>query len=57
MSFESARKTIEDRVGGPHALVHNAGISAAGMVEEADIDLWQRMFATHVTGPVERSTA
>jgi short-subunit dehydrogenase len=37
--------------------VHNAGISAAGMVEETDVDLWQRMFATHVLGPVELTKA
>ncbi len=51
-SIAAAAKTIEERVGAPFALVHNAGISAAGMVEEADIELWQRMFATHVMGPV-----
>lgn len=51
-SISAAAKVIEERVGAPYALVHNAGISAAGMVEEADIDLWQRMFATHVMGPV-----
>lgn len=51
-SISAAAKTIEERVGAPYVVVHNAGISAAGMVEEADIELWQRMFATHVTGPV-----
>lgn len=56
-SIAAAAKAIEERVGAPSALVHNAGISAAGMVEEADIDLWQRMFATHVIGPVELTKA
>ena len=56
-SISAAAKTIEERVGAPYALVHNAGISAAGMVEEADIDLWQRMFATHVMGPVALTKA
>jgi NAD(P)-dependent dehydrogenase (short-subunit alcohol dehydrogenase family) len=56
-SISAAAKAIEERVGAPYALVHNAGISAAGMVEETDIDLWQRMFATHVTGPVELTKA
>jgi NAD(P)-dependent dehydrogenase (short-subunit alcohol dehydrogenase family) len=51
-SIAAAAKAIEESVGAPYALVHNAGISAAGMVEEADIDLWERMFATHVMGPV-----
>lgn len=56
-SIAAAAKVIEDRVGAPYALVHNAGISAAGMVEEADMDLWQRMFATHVMGPVALTKA
>ncbi|KZS72509.1 short-chain dehydrogenase/reductase [Mycobacterium kansasii] len=51
-SVEAAAKAIEEAVGPPRALVHNAGISAAGTVEETPIDLWQRMFATHVFGPV-----
>lgn len=56
-SVAAAAKAIEEMVGAPYALVHNAGISAAGVVEEADIDLWQRMFATHVLGPVELTKA
>ena len=34
-SVTAAAKAIEEAVGAPYALVHNAGISAAGMVEEA----------------------
>jgi len=56
-SISAAAKAIEERVGAPYALVHNAGISAAGMVEEADIQLWQNMFATHVMGPVALTKA
>jgi NAD(P)-dependent dehydrogenase (short-subunit alcohol dehydrogenase family) len=56
-SVAAAAKVIEDTVGPPYALVHNAGISAAGMVEETDIELWQRMFATHVMGPVALTKA
>jgi NAD(P)-dependent dehydrogenase (short-subunit alcohol dehydrogenase family) len=44
-------------VGAPHALVHNAGISAAGMLEETPMDLWERMFATSVFGPVRLTQA
>jgi NAD(P)-dependent dehydrogenase (short-subunit alcohol dehydrogenase family) len=33
-SITAAAKLIEEAVGAPYALVHNAGISAAGMVEE-----------------------
>jgi NAD(P)-dependent dehydrogenase (short-subunit alcohol dehydrogenase family) len=56
-SIASAAKAIEEVVGAPYALVHNAGISAAGMVEETDLALWQRMFATHVLGPVALTQA
>jgi NAD(P)-dependent dehydrogenase (short-subunit alcohol dehydrogenase family) len=56
-SIAEAAKVIEAAVGAPHALVHNAGISAAGMVEEAPIELWERMFATHVLGPVALTKA
>ncbi|MEB3981305.1 SDR family oxidoreductase [Mycobacterium sp. 663a-19] len=51
-SITAAAKAIEEAVGAPYALVHNAGISAAGMVEETDMQLWQKMFATSVLGPV-----
>jgi NAD(P)-dependent dehydrogenase (short-subunit alcohol dehydrogenase family) len=56
-SISAAAKAIEEVVGAPYALVHNAGISAAGMVEETDMDLWQTMLATHVLGPVELTKA
>ncbi|SOX55584.1 oxidoreductase [Mycobacterium ahvazicum] len=56
-SIPLAAKAIDEAVGAPYALVHNAGISAAGMVEEADMALWQRMFATSVLGPVELTKA
>src|SRR3984893_11504047 len=56
-SISAAAKTIEEAVGAPYALVHNAGISAAGMVEETDMALWQKMFATHVMGPVALTQA
>jgi NAD(P)-dependent dehydrogenase (short-subunit alcohol dehydrogenase family) len=56
-SIAMAAKAIEETVGAPYALVHNAGISAAGMVEEADMELWQSMFSTHVMGPVALTKA
>ncbi len=56
-SISAAAKTIEDVVGAPYALVHNAGISAAGMVEETDMALWQNMLATSVLGPVALTQA
>ena len=56
-SIAAAAKTIEEAVGAPYALVHNAGISAAGMVEETDMALWQKMLATSVLGPVALTKA
>jgi NAD(P)-dependent dehydrogenase (short-subunit alcohol dehydrogenase family) len=56
-SISAAAKAIQETVGAPYALVHNAGISAAGMVEETDMNLWQNMLATHVLGPVELTKA
>src|SRR6201981_2373736 len=56
-SISAAAKAIEEAVGTPYALVHNAGISAAGMVEETDMALWQNMFATGVMGPVALTKA
>ncbi|OIN81115.1 SDR family oxidoreductase [Mycobacterium malmoense] len=56
-SVTAAAKAIEAAVGAPHALVHNAGISAAGMLEETPMELWERMFATAVFGPVRLTQA
>ncbi|ORV94856.1 17-beta-hydroxysteroid dehydrogenase [Mycobacterium interjectum] len=56
-SISAAAKAIEEAVAAPYALVHNAGISAAGVVEETDMALWQRMFATSVVGPVALTQA
>lgn len=56
-SVAAAAKSIEEAVGTPYALVHNAGISAAGMVEEAPMSLWENMFATNIFGPVALTRA
>jgi NAD(P)-dependent dehydrogenase (short-subunit alcohol dehydrogenase family) len=56
-SITAAAKAIEEAIGAPYALVHNAGISAAGMVEESDMQLWQNMLTTHVLGPVALTKA
>ncbi|OBI09310.1 SDR family oxidoreductase [Mycobacterium scrofulaceum] len=56
-SISAAAKVIEETVGAVYALVHNAGISAAGMVEETDMALWHRMFETNVMGPVALTQA
>ena len=56
-SVTAAGKSIEEAVGAPYGLVHNAGIAAAGMVEEAPMSLWERMFATNIFGPVALTKA
>ncbi len=56
-SVEAAAKLIEEAIGAPHALVHNAGISAAGMVEETPMSLWEKMFETTMFGPVALTNA
>jgi NAD(P)-dependent dehydrogenase (short-subunit alcohol dehydrogenase family) len=56
-SVTAAAKEIEEAVGAPFAVVHNAGISAAGMVEETPISLWELMFATSIFGPVALTKA
>lgn len=52
-SILAAAAAIEAAVGAPYAIVNNAGISAAGMVEETPMELWEKMLRTHVLGPVQ----
>jgi NAD(P)-dependent dehydrogenase (short-subunit alcohol dehydrogenase family) len=52
VSIVAAAKDIEAAVGAPHAVVHNAGITAIGCVEEMDVDVWQDLFTTNLFGPV-----
>jgi len=56
-SVAEAAADIDNAVGTPYALVHNAGITAAGMVEETPVALWERMFATNLFGPVALTRA
>jgi NAD(P)-dependent dehydrogenase (short-subunit alcohol dehydrogenase family) len=56
-SVTAAAKSIEEAVGAPYGLVHNAGIAAAGMVEETPMSLWEQMFATNIFGPVALTKA
>jgi NAD(P)-dependent dehydrogenase (short-subunit alcohol dehydrogenase family) len=56
-SVTAAAKAIEEMIGAPYGLVHNAGISAAGMVEETPMGLWEQMFATNIFGPVALTKA
>ncbi|MGI8336933.1 SDR family NAD(P)-dependent oxidoreductase [Actinomadura scrupuli] len=56
-SVAAAAEAITAAVGAPDVLVHNAGIAAAGCVEEVPMDVWQGMFSTHVLGPVALTKA
>jgi len=51
-SIIAAAKTIEETVGAPYALVHNAGIAAVGCVEEMPPEVWERLFRTNLLGPM-----
>ena len=51
-SVVAAARTIEATVGAPDVLVHNAGIAAAGSVEEMPSSAWEHLFSTNLFGPV-----
>ena len=52
-SIAAAAKTIEEALGAPHVLVHNAGIAAAGCAEDMPSEAWEQIFRTNLFGPVE----
>jgi NAD(P)-dependent dehydrogenase (short-subunit alcohol dehydrogenase family) len=51
-SIVAAAEAIEQAVGAPYALVHNAGIAAVGCVEDLPFEVWERLFRTNLFGPV-----
>ena len=51
-SVKAAGEAILNTVGPPHAVVHNAGVSALGFVEETPAAAWEQVFATNLFGPV-----
>jgi NAD(P)-dependent dehydrogenase (short-subunit alcohol dehydrogenase family) len=51
-SIVAAARAIEQAVGAPYALVHNAGIAAVGCVEEMPSEAWEQLFRTNLLGPV-----
>ena len=51
-SIAAAARAIEEAVGAPDALVHNAGIAAVGSVEEMPFEVWEGLFRTNLFGPV-----
>src|SRR5262245_15312278 len=52
-SVIAAARAIEEAVGAPTVLVHNAGIAAAGSVEEMPSEVWERLFRTNLFGAVQ----
>lgn len=56
-SIAAAAKAIEEAVGAPDALVHNAGVAAFGAVEDTPGEVWEQMFATNLFGPVALTRA
>ena len=52
-SITAAARTIEQAVGAPDVLVHNAGIAAVGSAEEMPLEVWERLFRTNLFGPVQ----
>ena len=53
----AAAKSIEQTIGAPDALVHNAGVAAVGSVEELPDEALARIFATNFFGPVALTKA
>jgi NAD(P)-dependent dehydrogenase (short-subunit alcohol dehydrogenase family) len=51
-SITAAAKAIEEAVGAPDALVHNAGIAAVGCAEEMPFEVWEQLFRTNLFGAV-----
>ena len=51
-SIAAAARAIGEAVGAPDALVHNAGIAAAGSVEEMPSEAWEHLFSTNLFGAV-----
>src|SRR5512147_266041 len=56
-SIVAAAKAIEEAVGPPDALVHNAGVAAVGCAEELPFEVWEQMFRTNLFGPVRLTNA
>jgi NAD(P)-dependent dehydrogenase (short-subunit alcohol dehydrogenase family) len=56
-SIATAAKAIEAAVGAPDALVHNAGVAAAGTFEDTPNAAWEQIFATNLFGPIALTKA
>jgi NAD(P)-dependent dehydrogenase (short-subunit alcohol dehydrogenase family) len=56
-SIAAAAKAVNQQVGAPDVLVHNAGIAAVGCVEEMPVSVWEQIFSTNLLGPVALTKA
>ena len=56
-SINAAAKAIEESVGAPDALFHNAGIAAVGCVEDMPCEVLEQLFRTNLFGPVRLTQA
>jgi NAD(P)-dependent dehydrogenase (short-subunit alcohol dehydrogenase family) len=56
-SIASAAAAILREIGAPDALVHNAGIAAAGSVEDTPVGALQQILSTNFLGPVALTKA
>lgn len=52
-SIATASEAIQDLVGAPYGLVHNAGIAGVGSLEEMPMSVWEHIFSTNFFGPVK----
>lgn len=56
-SIDAAARTILQLIGPPDVLVHNAGITAVGCVEDMPIGVWEQIFSTNLFGAVALTRA
>jgi len=56
-SIADAARAIERHIGAPDVLVHNAGIAAAGFVEDVPMTVWKQIFSTNLFGAVALTKA
>lgn len=56
-SIGAAAKAIEDAVGAPDVLVHNAGIAAVGCLEDMPTSVFEQILSTNLLGPIALTKA
>jgi len=56
-SVVAAAKAIEEAIGAPDVLVHNAGIAAVGCLEDMPASVFEQVLSTNFLGPVALTKA